>query len=75
MGRKTDGTIIWFISRECSPTRAFNVYTKDQTVHNERHSFTYADDLCILTQRSTFMTGTFLDIKKNFRYGITIQYS
>ena len=32
----------------------FNVYTKDQPVHNETRSFIYADDLCIATQRSTF---------------------
>ena len=32
----------------------FNVYTNDQPVHNETHSFIYADDLCIATQRSTF---------------------
>ena len=31
-----------------------NVYTNDQPVHNETHSFIYADDLCIATQRSTF---------------------
>ena len=32
----------------------FNVYTNDQPVHNETHSFIYADDLCIATQRSTY---------------------
>ena len=32
----------------------FNVNTNDQPVHNKNHSFIYADDLCIATQRSTF---------------------
>ena len=32
----------------------FNVYIKDQPVHNETYSFIYADDLCIATQHSTF---------------------
>ena len=32
----------------------FNVYTKDQSVHNETRSFIYADDLCIASQRNTF---------------------
>ena len=32
----------------------FNVYTNHQHVHNETHSFIYADDLCIATQHSTF---------------------
>ena len=32
----------------------FNVYRNDQPVHNETHCFIYADDLCIVTQRSTF---------------------
>ena len=31
-----------------------NVYTNDQPVYNETRSFIYADDLCIVTQRSTF---------------------
>ena len=31
----------------------FNVYTMDQPVYNETRSFTYADALCITTQRST----------------------
>ena len=32
----------------------FNVYIKDQHVHNETHNFIYADDRCIGTQRSSF---------------------
>ena len=31
-----------------------NIYTNNQHVHNETHSFIYADELCIATQRSTF---------------------
>ena len=32
----------------------FNVYTNDQTIHNETRSFIYADDMCIATQRCSF---------------------
>ena len=43
----------WFTSRECSLTYAILCIYK-QPVDNETRSFSWADDQCIATQRSTF---------------------
>ena len=32
----------------------FNIYTDDQPVHTDTHSFIYADDLCIASQGNDF---------------------
>ena len=50
-GEKADGTIRRMVYLNVV---LFNVYTSDQPVHNETRSFIYANDLCIVTQRSTF---------------------
>jgi len=34
----------------------FNIYTNDQPIHADTHSFIYADDLCIASQSDSFET-------------------